>query len=222
MTLLNTDYDTLSKIFTAWWRSLQSIDKTGRAVPVGDAFKAPNRAALAELRRIGQVDESGFPKVDITRALSIAAFRNLIMRLRNEPSLSYVVKSWTDPEKPTIEPLVIAAVTLARVRSDLNLNDKRGVTASLLGASRGDADGQPLYSEARFKRLIRCRNDWPGLLAQARRIAAILEKQAPVGDLGASLALWNSDPHIIREWTFQYYQRDFQASANSEDKPAAA
>ena len=82
-------------------------------------------------------------------------------------------------------------------------------TAYRLGRGKdGDpvSDDNParLMAEARFKRLIRTR-DWPGLLDQGRRIVALLGRDAPVADLGASLLLWNAGPRTIRDWSFAYY-----------------
>ncbi len=223
MTERPRDYDVLADVFTMWWRSLQRLDGSDKPIRTSGTGTPlpPNRQALAELRRIGIVDEDGTPAVDVARALSIPAFGDLIKRLRNEPNLSQSVKLWLTNDRPCLEPFAIAAATLARVREDSNTGSRRGVTAKLLGSERSKEAKEPLFAEARFKRLVRCRNDWPDLMAQARRIAAILEKKAPIGDLGASLVLWNTDPHISRDWAFQYYQRDFEKPADDEVRPVA-
>lgn len=223
MTKVNSDYDVLAVVFSAWWRDLQGLSKSGNTILIGGAPKAPNRGALAELRRIANADMDGALAVDCAGAIGVEAFRDLRLRLLGEPNLSNSVKLWLLPgeqclKELKLEPFIVAAATLAIVRTEDTSVAKRGATARLLGAARGEADSQPVYAEARFKRLIRCRHDWPGLMAQARRIAATLEKQAPVGDLGASLVLWNSDPHIIRDWTFQYYEKSFEET----DTPPAA
>jgi hypothetical protein len=137
-----------------------------------------------------------------------------------------MVRHWLDIEKAgsgqeeagEFSPFAIAAATLAHIRADAGGNG-RGATAKLLGQPRGEGGESEdrLFAEARFKRLIRTRDDWPGLLAQGRRIAAILDGQAPVGDLGASLILWNADPHVTRDWAFHYYQRDFAAPGREAD-----
>ena len=131
----------------------------------------------------------------------------LMARLQGLPIGNRQVERWLASKGEEWECFAIAAATLAHIRTDAG--GRRGATARLLGQPRGGEGEDRLFAEARFKRLIRTRNDWPGLLVQARRIAAILGKEAPVGDLGASLILWNADPRIARDWAFQYYQREF-------------
>jgi CRISPR type I-E-associated protein CasB/Cse2 len=213
MSSVPTDYATLATLFTDWWRGLQSLDKNGKSRLIAGQPMPPDRKALAELRRINVIDEAGQSAVDIGRALSIPAFRDLIGRLGAK-------------DNDALEPSAIAAATLARVRTDTNSRHKAGTTARLLGATRsGEADGEPLYAEPRFKRLLRSRDDPPDLLAQARRVAAILEREAPIGDLAASLVLWNARPDISnpirRDWAFQYYQRDFTAVAEPDATQSA-
>ena len=211
------DYNVIAKICRDWWRELQSLNPAGKPIILkGGGEKAPDRAALAQLRRIGVIDLGGAPAVDVVGALDISAFRMLMARLQDERR----VKRWIASKAREWEPFVIAAATLAHIRSDAG-GHKRGATAKLLGEPRGEGNEAEdrLFAEARFKRLIRTRNDWPGLFAQARRIAAILEKEAPIGDLGASLILWNADPRTTRDWAFQYYQR---AAAMPEAEPDAA
>lgn len=187
------DYDRLHDLFTSWWRELQSLKQNGE--PKRNATGAelpPDRQSLALLRRIKVVERAGHPTVDVEGALGITAFRVLIKRAGGEDVLSH------------IEAFAIAAATLARIRNDAG-GDNCGATASLLGGE------EPLFAEARFKRLMRSRNDWPDLMAQARRIGAILDKRAPIGDLGASLVLWNADPTIRTRWAFNYYRGELEA-----------
>lgn len=208
------DYDALSQVCREWWASMQELEKDGEVVRPRD------RAALAELRRIDVADFDGTPVVDIGYALSIPAFRDLIRRLRkaeHEKALSNArLLRWlqgSNDAPPEVAPFAVAAATLARVKEDCGKpGDKRGETGRLLGAPRSEgADKEDrLLAEARFKRLIRTRGDWPDLMRQARRIAALLERKAPVGDLGASLILWNADPGTARDWAFRYYGRDFE------------
>lgn len=217
------DYDALSQVSREWWASLQELEKDGEVVHPRD------RAALAELRRIDVADFGGTPMVDVGRALSIPAFRELIRRLRTaaqERKLSNRrLLLWLygfDQKNPDLAPFAIAAATLARIRADrTGKRAERAETARHLGAPRKGGAGKEdrVFAETRFKRLIRTRDDWPDLMNQARRIAAILEREAPVGDLGASLMLWNADPGIVRDWAFQYYgQREFEpAEPHDED-----
>lgn len=210
MSKSDPDYDVLAQVFTAWWRGLHGVSKDGKPILISGAPKPPDRKALAELRRIGVVSFGGQDDVDVTRALGIEAFRDLIANLRASdlPSASRL-HPWLRADGMKLEPFAIAAATIARIRDDTGgQSDWCGATAKMLG--EGFPETQ-VFSEPRFKRLIRSRDDWPDLMAQARRIAAILEKKAPVGDLAASLVLWNVDPRIRRDWAFQYYQKRFEA-----------
>lgn len=208
------EYKAIADACTLWWRRLQGLTDGGKEIP----GKGPDRAALAQLRRIGVIDLGGVPTVDSASALGISAFQELIRTLRAASLKNWHVRSWlgcAQPDATDFSAFAIAAATLARIRADAG-GQQRGATAKLLGAGEDD---DRLFAEARFKRLIRTRNDWPGLLAQARRIAALLDREAPVGDLGASLILWNADPRIARDWAFQYYQREF-AMPDREAEPA--
>lgn len=203
------DYKLLAGAFTSWWRELQSLeDASGKPKRRDGVEIASDRASLAQLRRINVISgENGAPLVDVGRAMGIEAFRALVSRIAALSLHNNHVRKWLANDALTLEPFAIAAAALARIREDSSSNekDKRGSTARLLGAG----ESRPL-AEVRFKRLIRCQNDWPDLMIQARRIAAILERRAPVGDLGASIVLWNADPSIVRDWAFQYYQEDFE------------
>jgi CRISPR type I-E-associated protein CasB/Cse2 len=211
MSKADPDYMVLAEVFTAWWRDLQSLSKAGNPIMIGVAPKSPNRKALAELRRIGVAPEGGQDAVDVVRALECSAFQDLARRIKIS-SLRPEIRKWVEPDSARVEPFAIAASTIARVRVDESEGRERcGATAKMLGSPRSEGGKEPLFAEPRFKRLMRCRDDWPDLMAQARRIAAILEKRAPIGDLAASLVLWNADPRIRRDWAFQYYQKSFEA-----------
>lgn len=206
-----SDYGALAAVFTAWWRNLHSLHE-GSAKPRGAPGNPlpPNRKALAELRRINVVPEAGREAIDIGRAMECASFRDLVSRMKGSglhPRAK--IRSWLEPRTARLEPLAIAAATVARIKEDASRpGDRRGATARLLGEGFPETH---VYAEARFKRLLRCAaDDWPDLMAQARRIAAILERKAPIGDLAASLVLWNGDPRIRRDWAFQYYQKSFE------------
>lgn len=218
------DYLELARTCRRWWRNLNALDKDGKPIVIGGAEKPRDRAALAQLRRIDVIDDDGTPIVDVGGALGIPAFRNLIHSLRTslaERKLSNArVAYWLSDDCPFMEPFAIAASAISRFRNDSgDKSEKRGATARLLGKPRseGAGDDDHLFAEARFKQLIRTRNDWPGLMRQSRRIAAILEREAPIGDLSASLILWNASPHVTRDWAFQYYQREFEPPESGED-----
>jgi hypothetical protein len=221
------DYKVIADACTNWWRELQSLNPEGKPIVFKNGGeKAPDRAALARLRRIGVIDLGGVPTVDVAGALDISAFRMLMLRLLTQLESnqigSWQVKRWLQSKGERWEPFAIAAATLALIRTDVR-GGRRGTTAKLLGQPRGEGSEieDRLFAETRFKRLIRTRDDWPGLLAQAQRVAAILGSKAPIGDLGASLILWNADPHVTRDWAFQYYQREF-ALPGRESEPADA
>ena len=210
MTEQPRDYDVLADVFKEWWGDLQSLSKAGNPILIGGSPKPPNRKALAELRRINIADEGGQAVVDITRALGIDAFRDLVQRLRaSKLGPDSKVRPWLRADGMCLEPLAIAAATVARVREDNGgKSDWCGATAKMLGEGFPE---EQVFAEPRFKRLMRSKADWPDLMAQARRIAAILERKAPIGDLAASLVLWNAEPGIRRDWAFQYYQKSFEA-----------
>jgi hypothetical protein len=194
------DYDLLAAACRSWWQQLQGGDGENR-----------DRKSLAELRRVGVVEENGAPVIDVAGAMGVSMFRALQARVRHT-KLSERTKRIL--EASGYQPLVVAAATIARIREDATPakeRSRRGETARLLGASRdGSRDGEPLLAEPRFKRLMRSRDDGPDLLIQGRRIGAILERAAPIGDLAASVVLWNVDATIRRDWAFAYYQRTFE------------
>jgi CRISPR type I-E-associated protein CasB/Cse2 len=213
------DYIPLAELFTGWWRGLQSLDKNGAERKIAGQVLPPNRKALAQLRRVNIEEGTAIPAIDIVTALTIDEFWDLIGRLKASDKLSKEIRTWIDQND--WEPFAIAAATLARVRLDTNSPHKPGSTAKMLGTPRNPEPGsKTIFDEARFKRLLRSRDDPPDLLAQARRVAAILEREAPIGDLAASLVLWNARPDISnpirRDWAFQYYQRDFTAAAEPD------
>ena len=220
MSKADPDYKVIAEVFTAWWRDLQSLSKAGNPILIAGSRKSPDRKALAELRRIGVAQDDGQDAVDVTGALGVEAFRDLVERLRTSSLAPHSkVRPWLRADGLCLEPFAIAAASIARIRDDSGgKSDWCGATARMLG------DGFPVsqvFAEPRFKRLIRSRNDWPDLMAQARRIAAILERKAPIGDLAASLVLWNHLPGVRRDWAFQYYQKSFEAPdpASAIDQP---
>lgn len=199
------EYDVLASVFQRWWRGLNGLSLAdGKPIAAGSAPKSPDRAALVELRRIDIVEDGGRSVVDIGHAMGVPAFQALLVAVRRS-KLPRGSDARQRIESAELEPFAIAAATLARVRAESDSGEtRRGATAELLGKGYPD---EHVFAEPRFKRLIRCRDDWPGLMAQMRRVAAILERKAPVGDLGASIVLWNDDPRIRRDWAFAYYGR---------------
>lgn len=207
-----------------WWRELAAIDpKTGEEKEQGK----PNRAALAELRRIGVVATEDGEHIEVAPAFGIHANRKLHGKLQS--FLRNSGKHWAvgfSERDEFHEAVAVVASTLARVRKDTR--GKGTTTAHWLGRAK---DGEPirdddtarLMAEARFKHLIRT-HDWPGLLDQGRRIVALLGRDVPVGDLGASLLLWNASQRTIRDWSFDYYGVAFAGRDPDdavEDTPAA-
>jgi hypothetical protein len=205
----------LGKICRDWWGELAAIDpKTGKEAEKG----WPDRAALAELRRIASVSGSDGEHVDAAVACRSNAYVRLFRRL--ESALRVSGKDWAIAmvqRDDFPEAVAVVAATLARVRQDTRQNQS---TAYLVGRDKkGDAisddNSARLMAEARFKRLIRTR-DWPGLLDQGRRIVALLDRNVPVADLGASLLLWNCGPRTMRDWSFAYYGVAFAAPDASD------
>jgi hypothetical protein len=171
----------LSSVFAGWWRSLNDIGDDGQR---GDGA---DRADVARLRRVATYPGPIGPAVDVAGALTIGAFRDLHRRLR---TLSDESSAWD-------ERLVVAAVTLAHVRSDV----PGRMTGALLGGPDTD---RKVMAEPRFLRLLRVRT-LPELMDEGRRIAALLKSGAPVGDLGASMFVWLDDANRRRLWAQAYY-----------------
>ena len=72
------DYDVLSNVLKHWWRGLHRVlDADGESISDSGKAPPPDRAALAELRRIDLIEEGGRNVVDIGHAMSVAAFRAL-------------------------------------------------------------------------------------------------------------------------------------------------
>lgn len=211
---------TLGRICRDWWGDLAAIDlKTGEESEKG----RPDRAALAELRRIATVFSENGEHVDVAAAAACRSQAYVRLLKRLEASLRKSGKAWAirlAERSDFPEAVAVIASTLARVREDTRPNQ---TTAYRLGRNKnGDpiSDDNParLMAEARFKRLIRTR-DWPGLLDQGRRIVALLDRDAPVADLSASLLLWNSGRRTIRDWSFAYYGVAFAGSDPDASDP---
>ncbi len=155
-----------------------------------DSRKKADRAAL---RRLGTAKDISPPEIDVTGAIMIHAFRVLHGRL----------SKWREGDWETR--LVVAASVLAHVRSD----KPNKTTAALLGAG----EDSPLMAESRFRRLLRT-TDPVELSDQVRRAVALLGRNAPVGDLGASLFAW--DARTRRAWATAYWRLDAVADAPVE------
>ncbi|ABC20978.1 type I-E CRISPR-associated protein Cse2/CasB [Rhodospirillum rubrum] len=181
----------LNETFSEWWE--KSIDKD-------DGQAKADRAALC---RLGVADQVFPPAIDVAGALTIGAFRTLYRQINQREILKdFRTGDWEDR-------LAVAAMVLAQVRT----NTPSHTTAALLG---GD-DDTPLMAESRFRRLLRAK-DPVDLWAQARRAVALLKREAPVGDLGASLFTW--DAHTRRRWAGAYWR--LQAPAEDQSAPSAA
>lgn len=187
----------LRGVVQSWWRGLRGLHPiTGEEIP----GREPDRGELARLRRVGEAGESDLPDVALVEALPIDSFRDLWRKVAAKLKVQH--------DDLLAEYAAVAAATLARIRTDAG----RGDTARLLG----DPRDSPVFAEPRFRRLIRVESA-VDLLDQGRRIAAMLGGTAPVGELGASLILWDRDPKVRRRWTFAYYHlTDARA-----DEPAA-
>jgi CRISPR type I-E-associated protein CasB/Cse2 len=152
-----------------------------------------DRAGRALLRRIRARDDE--ETVDFVPALRVEAFRTFIGPKGLELDL-------TDTRGPQrrLEFAAVAAAAIAQVRKDDERNPK---VASRLGSQKA-AGREAVLSEGRFLRLMRCETP-DDMLPQAVRLVAILDRVAPVGDLGASLALWG--PAVRKRWAFDYWSQ---------------
>lgn len=186
----------VADVCTGWWRELNGLD-----IETGAESKPPNRAAIAKLRRIGTVTVDGREEMDTATELGYyAALYNQLKPFRHDRD-----------QENFGQAVAVVAGTLARVREEAS-----GKTAALLGVTRDD---KRLMQEERFKRLIRTR-DWADLHSRGRRIVHLLGRAVPVGDMGASLFLWFSGPHVIRDWSLAYY--DLSDTFDSNEPVATA
>lgn len=178
--------------------------------------KKPARRALAELRRVGSIEGPNGDEIDTAFAISVRDEwgRSTYIQLRDCLKTKLLesgggrLSRFACSERFD-EAVAVVAATLARVRE----NDTRPVARQLGAKSRDEA---PLMAEARFKRLIRTTTA-PDLLEQGRRIVMLLGRTASVGDLGASLLLWNVDPYAKRRWSFAYYGVDDVRADDPDD-----
>ncbi len=172
----------IKSVFFGWWIKLTDADNEGRHA---------DREDVARLRRLDLIDFGQGPEPDVAMALTIGAFQKLYREIA--------------PTKEQEGDLVVAAATLARIRTDV-----RGqTTAGLLG---GHDEESRRMKQTRFLRLMRVSTSGE-LFGQARRIANLLGGSAPVGELGASLLLWRQDQRVRRDWARAYYGLD---RANSD------
>ncbi|QCI66839.1 type I-E CRISPR-associated protein Cse2/CasB [Phreatobacter stygius] len=185
----------IERHFREWWEGLTDAGNDGRKA---------DRAALARLRRIDLAPFGEKREPDLTLAFSEAAFRNLYRRIRGIGELS-------EDREPD---LATAAVTLAHIRQDA----ARRKTAAMLG---GPDDDARKMKEVRFLRLMRV-STAGDLFNEARRLSALLDRQAPVGELGASLLLWRHVPRVRRDWARAYYGLDVEGLEPTETDIAQA
>jgi len=211
----DTTFDKAGEICRNLWRELAAIDpKTGEERDGG----RPDRAALAQLRRLGTNVHGDEEHLDTASAIALWPYRRLLQELRPIAGAQFAYR----PEGDFEDAVVVVIATLAHVRKDSRPDD---FVARRLGLGK---DGQPVQgeegarvmAEARFKRLIRT-HAWPELLDQGRRIVRLLERNVPVADLAASLFLWNAGPRVRRVWSFDYYGADFASPESDSSAPPA-
>lgn len=181
------DPGAISTVFHHWWSDLESNRLEN------------NRAARARLRRLDLVSGPNGATPDVLGALMEPALRDLVKRINPHWCLH-------DLRDQRIEDLVVAASTLARIR--IHSGQK---AATLLG---GPNDEVRKMKEGRFLSLMRCKTP-ADLLDQGRRIAALLDGTADVGDLGLSLMLWRTQPWVRRNWARDYYHIDLKGREGS-------
>lgn len=182
---------TTASVFARWWSGMTDAAHEGANA---------DRKGLAELRRVGLVDVDGVPTPDTIAAIEVSGFRRLYHDIK--PLVRF------GPGDLETD-LAVAAATLARVRRNVGPAMR---TATMLGGR--DEDDRAM-KEGRFLRLMRV--ETPGdLFDQARRLVALLNGEAPVGELGASLLFWRRTPAVRRAWARAYYHLD-QTNKNESD-----
>jgi CRISPR type I-E-associated protein CasB/Cse2 len=182
-----------------------------RTLTGGGDRSGANRADRAALRKLGCTQTPAGEQIDLLTALAIPSFqtyrKSLGIGLKDQQS----VQMW--------ERLAYAAVAASAI-AWIDANSNARSVATLLGGAGRDV----LYSEVRFKRLLRC--DSPErLLPEAQRMARILGRAAPVGDLGDVLANWGHEtwgPRKRRNWAFDYWkQTDAEADTSQFTDPSS-
>jgi len=142
-----------------------------------------NRAQMAHLQRLRLTEYGDVSEPDVIKAFGIDAFK----------TLHAIIK----PPREHEADLVVVAYVLGHIRKTSDQHP-----AAALG--QGDP---PRMNATAFTSLMRSETTGQ-LFEHARRIAALLEQSAHVGELSASLYLWRRAPHIRREWARAYYGLD--------------
>lgn len=182
----------IRSVFYHWWNGLTDMENAGLN---------RQRGPLARLRRLDLVQGPTGRAPDVVGALMEDNFRDLCGRI--EP-----LWSLHDLRDDRVEDLVTAAATLSRIRD----NPRVRSTAHLLGAPE---DKDRVMKEGRFTALMRVRTS-TDLFDQARRLPDLLDGKAPVGELGASLLLWRSQPWVRRNWARDYFHLDLNGRERGE------
>jgi CRISPR type I-E-associated protein CasB/Cse2 len=202
-------YNDLRWACRKWWRDLNGVDSNG-----AQHRAHADRAARAALRRIGSDYGEQGSEIGLVHAFTIRRFH----LLRSAVANAYKNNERQIREELLSERTALAAAVLARINDDLpdpDRDTKHPSTAKLLGRSREGSD-EPLFAEARFRRLIRT-DHAADLLPQMVRAIAILGRKAPVGELGASLLLWG--PAVKKRWSFDYWRPGAAEDEGTDQAP---
>ncbi len=203
-----------------WWLNLMGRSKRGddgkfirnpdKSVKDFDADGAePNRADRAALRRLARDTE-----IDLVDAWPINSFRNLDSRVAKLATAA----GWQLGEERRFRLVACAASAMAHV------NDLPKIPKSmpwLLAGPEEDRvkkDYKPPFAEVRIKRLLRAKEP-EDLLQQMLRAVAILKREAPPGDIGASILLWDFMPSVKRRWARDYWQAAMPLPEDETQKP---
>lgn len=181
----------LRDLIAGWWRDVSDADGDGRLA---------DRASLAAMRRLGRVAGAFPPMLDEASAAAIPAYRSLRERLGR---LDGKYPGWLPADWP--QRSVLIAAVLAHVRKDVGrreTGDDRVTFARLLGPPTGDPEAAPCMNEQRFRRLVRIEH-FADLLEPVRQGVALLDREAPVGQLGAGLMFWCAAER--RDWAVDYW-----------------
>jgi hypothetical protein len=203
-------FDALEKACFSWWAVLANPDDQGRMTAGAD------RAALARLRRLGSAAEADLDAA-LATALSEPAFCGGFQQKgrRHEGLLdriSVLEGAESLSRKLLLAPKVLVA---AIVMADIRRSRPETSVGKLLRDAQSDAEGITPSGKARFLRLLRT-DEVSFLLPQARRLTRLLDREAPVGQLGASLILW-ADPRDgasrRSRWALDFFQPSLAADA---------
>ena len=185
-----SDKQTPAERAAGWWRNLQGVSSDGE---MGE--HAPDRAALAELRRCDRPLDALFVPAGMSLVRDLGAH----IRYPGESERAH-------------EQRIARATGLASVLAQVRGTD-RPLMQKLGWQHRGkDAADTAVLSEQRLRRALAVEEP-DELLAMFRRLVAQAGNQCDPRDLAESYLNWGD--RVRTRWAFQYYAADNAAPAEA-------